>query len=75
MEADVQHLLIEEIDSMIVRAQRRAEQHGLSIGTLQGDARRQTQLALRNAQRSLERLKSYRRALITERRPGTEAPR
>jgi hypothetical protein len=59
---------------MIARAQRRAEQHGIHIGTLRGDARRQTQLALKNVQRSLERLRSYRQALATEREPGC-APR
>jgi hypothetical protein len=70
MEADVQHLLIEEVDHMIARAQRRVEQHGTHIGTLQGQTRRQRQLALKDVQRSLERLRSYRQALATERLPG-----
>jgi hypothetical protein len=71
MEADVQHLLIAEIDQMIARAQQRAEQHGMQVGTLCGEAQRQRQLALNDVQRSLERLRTYRRALATERRPGT----
>jgi hypothetical protein len=70
MEGDVKHLLIEEIDIMIARAQQRAEQHGLHIAALQGDARRQRQLALNSVQHSLDRLRTYRQALLRERLPG-----
>jgi hypothetical protein len=71
MEADVHHLLIAEIDRMITRASKRAEQHGMHIITLRGEALRQRQRALDDVQRSLERLRTYRRALAAERRPGT----
>jgi hypothetical protein len=70
MEAGVEHLLITEVDFMIDRALKRAQQQGLRGGALRGDARRQSQLALRNMQRSLERLRRYRHALATERAPG-----
>ena len=71
MEADVEHLLIAEIDHMIARAQRRAMQHGRHVGALRGDARKQSQVELKNVQRSLERLRRYRDALLTERAPGS----
>jgi hypothetical protein len=70
MEAGVEHLLITEVDFMIDRALKRAHQKGLHVGALRGYERRQSQVALKNMQRSLERLRRYRHALATERAPG-----
>jgi len=74
MDGDVKNLLVDEIDYMIARAQRRAHQYGVHLDGLEGEARRDSQLALSNVQRSLERLRSYRQALINERVPGLGAP-
>jgi phage shock protein A len=69
MEVGVEHLLIAEVDFMIARALQRAQQHESHVGS-RGDARQQSQRALKNVQRSLERLRRYRQALATERAPG-----
>jgi hypothetical protein len=70
MEAGVEHLLISEVDFMIDRALKRAQQQGLQVGGVDGNARRREQRSPRNVQRSLERLRKYRQALATERTPG-----
>jgi hypothetical protein len=70
MEAGVEYLLIAEVDFMIDRALKRAQQQGLHLGAPHADTRRQSQLAQKSVQRSLERLRKYRQALATERAPG-----
>jgi hypothetical protein len=68
---DTEDLLVASIDEMIVRAAKRLVEHRLLIESLPPVKRRKRQRELERRREVIDRLSTLRKAMISERSPGS----